>query len=134
MTTGGSEENTKTTERGTISYNVPKDRLVAAAVTPYQDGRLLISRQLPLRDVLESEIEVFGRKFGRKPGYERFEAAAGHHDDVVMAVCFACWGATRLGGNVLDESFAFTYDDLVDSEGFEDGYDLDFSRWQLGRS
>jgi hypothetical protein len=133
MTTSGTEENTKVSERGTRSYNTPKDRLVAAAVVPYQDGRLLISPRLPYRDVLEAEIEVFGRKFSRKPGYEKFEAASGEHDDVVMSVCFGCWGAGRLGSGVVDESLAFTYDDLVGSEGFDDRWDTDFSRWQLGR-
>ena len=134
MTTSGTEESTKTTDRGTTSYNVPKDRLVAAAVIPYQDGRLLISPRISYRDVLEAEIEVFGRKFGRKPGYEKFEARASEHDDLVMSVCFACWGAGRLAGSGswVDETLAFAYGSY-DPEGYEDRHDYDFSRWQLGR-
>src|SRR5918911_1493040 len=119
MTTSGTEESTKTTERGTTSYNVPKDRLVAAAVVSYQDGRLLISPRIPYRDVLEAEIEVFGRKFGRKPGYEKFEARASEHDDLVMSVCFACYGAGRFGGSRVDETLAFAYGPC-DPESYED--------------
>jgi hypothetical protein len=130
MTTAGSEENTKTTERGTVSYNVPKDRLVAATVVPYQDGRLLISPRIPYREVLEGEIEGFGRKFGRKPGYEKFEAKAGEHDDLVMSVCFACWGAGRLAGSGsrVDESLAFAATPYYSTDYDDDWYDRDFSR------
>jgi hypothetical protein len=135
MTTSGAEESTKTTEQGTTSYNVPKDRLVAATVIPYQDGRLLINPGISYRDVLEREMEVFGRKFGRKPGYEKFEAKSGEHDDLVMSVCFACWGAGHLAGSALgvDESLASAVTPYY-STGYEDDwYDRDFSRWHLGR-
>ena len=135
MTTSGTEESTKTTERGTTSFNVPKDRLVAATVVPFQDARLRISLRLPYRDILEAEMEVFGRKFARKPGYEKFEARASEHDDLVMSVCFACWGAGRLAGSgsQVDESLAFAVTPYYSTGHDDDWYDRDFSRWQLGR-
>ena len=133
MSTAGAEETTKTSEKGVISYNVPKDRLVHSAAMPYQEGRLLIARGCPFKEEFRREIESFATKFSRKPGYEKMEAISGEHDDIISSVCNATWWLTRSKTTTLDESFAFTYEDLTDSEIFSDRWDEDFSRWSLNR-
>jgi hypothetical protein len=61
------------------------------------------------------------------------EAISGEHDDIISSVCNATWWLTRSKTATLDESFAFTYEDLTGSEVFSDRWDEDFSRRSLNR-
>jgi hypothetical protein len=133
MSTAGAEENIKRSEKGIRSYNVPKDRLVLSAALPYQEHRLLIAQECPLREEFRQELATFTTKLSRKPDYEKMEAMSGYHDDIISSVCNATWWLTRSRTVTLGAEFAFTYDDLSDSgDDYDDRRDTDFSRWYLG--
>ncbi len=75
-------------------YSVPKSQLVAALATSLQQGALKVAEDLPLSEVLAAELRTFKRKQSRG-GHVRFEhGRASEHDDLLMALCLACWGVT----------------------------------------
>jgi hypothetical protein len=76
-------------------YHVPKKDLVAALEVPFDRGTLKIAQGLELCPVLKEELQAFRRKQNPKTAHVSFEHwRDSDHDDLVLAVAMACWGAT----------------------------------------
>ena len=82
---------------------VPKRDLVVRLLTDLESGRLKISSGIPDAEKLIDELLGFKVQINRRTGQESFGAASAKHDDFVLALALACWGAQR-GGNLLTES------------------------------
>jgi hypothetical protein len=81
------------------AYHVPKKDLVAALEVPFDTGRLKIAEGLELWGVLREELQNFRRKQNPKTSHVSFEHwRDSEHDDLVLAVAMACWGATARRG------------------------------------
>jgi hypothetical protein len=79
--------------------HVPKKDLVAALEVPFDTGRLKIAEGLSLWGVLKEELQNFRRKQNPKTAHVSFEHwRESEHDDLVLAVAMACWGATGRRG------------------------------------
>ncbi len=77
------------------AYHVPKKDLVAALEVPFDKGTLKIAEGLELWPVLRDELQNFRRKQNPKTSHVSFEHwRESDHDDLVLAVAMACWGAT----------------------------------------
>ena len=61
------------------------------------DGRLKMQKNLPEAAVLTAEFQNFSATV-TETGYWKFDARAGKHDDLVLAVAIAVWRANGLGG------------------------------------
>jgi len=81
-------------DTGRTSYNVSKLDLVSLLVARMQAGLLKFRPGDPLSAALEEELRNFDLKL-TKAGNATFEAAAGMHDDLVVAVGLALWLAER---------------------------------------
>ncbi len=76
-------------------YHVPKRDLIVGLQTTLQRGGLEIAAALPLAPVLMQELADMRVKI-TSPGKEQFGAwREGQHDDLVLAVALACWGAHK---------------------------------------
>jgi hypothetical protein len=76
-------------------WRVPKKDLVAAAVAPLQDKRLLFTATSPLNEILAKEMMNFKIKI-TEAANETFGAwRSGENDDLIFAVMLACWWAQR---------------------------------------
>lgn len=76
-------------------YHIPKKDLVAAVEVPFDNDTLKIAEGLDLFGVLREELQTFRRKQNRKTSHVSFEHwRDSEHDDLVLAVAMACWGAT----------------------------------------
>jgi hypothetical protein len=85
----------ETTHKTDGSYHVPKKDLVAALEVPFDKGTLKIAQGLELWPVLREELQSFRRKQNPKTSHVSFEHwRDSDHDDLVLAVAMACWGAT----------------------------------------
>jgi hypothetical protein len=81
------------------AYHVPKKDLVAALEVPFDRNRLKIAEGLALWPVLREELQNFRRKQNPKTAHTSFEHwRDSEHDDLVLAVAMACWGATAHRG------------------------------------
>jgi len=90
LITGGAEENY---DNGT--HRVPKRNLVSLIQVPLQQGRLKIASELPDAAVLVRELENFQAKIS-DAGSDSYGAwREGTHDDLVLAVALAIWGAAN---------------------------------------
>lgn len=78
---------------------VPKKDLVGAVLAALQTRRLRFAEALPLRPVLEKELETFRVKVTA----DRNETFAAYrekdHDDLVLALALAVWYGERHGGS-----------------------------------
>jgi hypothetical protein len=93
---------------GSRRARVPKRDLVSALEVSLQTGNLLVAEGLKLWPVLREEMLNFNRKIDLKTTHDSYEHwRESDHDDLVLAVCLACWGAAnpRRGAEV----FAFRY-------------------------
>jgi hypothetical protein len=72
-------------------WTVPKALLMETLASAFSRGVITVSAPNPGRAILEEEFKHFIYKPGRNPKYE---AAAGHHDDTVLAVALAVFGRT----------------------------------------
>ena len=80
-------------------YHVPKKDLVAALEVPFDTGRLKIAEGLEFWSVLREELQTFRRKQNPKTSHVSFEHwRDSEHDDLVLAVAMACWGASARRG------------------------------------
>lgn len=80
---------------GSLDIRVPKHLLVGTLQLALQTRRLKIAATLPGLRVLASELESFKVRINNAGG-ETFEAwSAGVHDDTVLALALAVWGAER---------------------------------------
>ena len=89
--TGGISET-----HGGGTYHVPKRNLVSRAVAPFEGKRLKIARSMSLVPELVRELENFKVKVNPKTAHDSYEAwRESDHDDLVLALALACWGAER---------------------------------------
>jgi hypothetical protein len=85
----------ETTHKTDGAYHVPKKDLVAALEVPFDKGTLKIAEGLELWPALREELQSFRRKQNPKTAHISFEHwRDSDHDDLVLAVAMACWGAT----------------------------------------
>ncbi len=71
-------------------WSVPKADLVGAVATALQTGWLRIGSAVPQAQELTRELLAMTAKI-TPAGNRQFEAAAGSHDDLVLAVALAVW-------------------------------------------
>jgi hypothetical protein len=75
-------------------YRVPKRDLVSALEVSLQTGVLKAAEGLELWPALRQEMQHFRRKIDLRTAHDSYEHwREGDHDDLVLAVCLACWGA-----------------------------------------
>jgi hypothetical protein len=74
---------------------VPKRELVGTTQVALQQGRLKFAAVLPLVGTLKEELQNFKIKI-TEAGNDTYEAwREGQHDDLVFALCLACWHSER---------------------------------------
>ena len=71
-------------------WRVPKSILAQSVAGPLESGLLKISSALPHAPILLAELQAFRASIGES-GHAKFEAAAGVHDDLVLACALALW-------------------------------------------
>jgi hypothetical protein len=79
------------------TWRVTKKDLVSAPLVMLNYKRLTFAKGLPFLEVLLKELANFRVKI-TKSANETFEAGAGTHDDLVLALALACWAAERCCG------------------------------------
>lgn len=87
----GSTGQAKMTPQG---WNVGKAELVGAVQIEMQTGRLRIGRSVPEAANLVGELKEF-RQRKSPSGHMTYNAREGKHDDLVLAVSYAVFGALR---------------------------------------
>jgi hypothetical protein len=75
---------------------VPKADLVGRLQTLLQAGRLKVAAELPLADVLKTEMLAFRAKTLPSGAATYGSARERDHDDIVLAVAMACWSRHAL--------------------------------------
>jgi hypothetical protein len=94
--------------RGGQSARVPKRDLVSALEVSLQTGKLRVAEGLLLWPDLRKEMQTFKRKINLKTAHDSYEHwRESDHDDLVLAVCLACWGAPNTYSGA--EAFSFVY-------------------------
>ena len=84
--TSGTKAHTNRDMTGVTKFNIPKADLVAHLIRLLNEGRIVINRNTPGADVLNSEMVAFQATV-RKTGHIAYEAPAGQHDDAVLSLC-----------------------------------------------
>jgi hypothetical protein len=98
---------------GTKGNNVPKKDLVSRLLLLFEQRRLRIPPDINLRDELVAEFENFIVRFTAK-GNATYSAAAGAHDDLIMALSLACHfferrrGTPRVHATVIGPTYGRT--------------------------
>lgn len=59
-----------------------------------QMRRLVVAKGLQGRRDLQAELKAFTFSLNAR-GHDSYQAASGHHDDLVLALCLAIWSAER---------------------------------------
>lgn len=81
---------------GSRRARVPKRDLVSALEVSLQTGALRVAEGLKLWPVLREEMLNFKRKIDLKTAHDSYEHwRESDHDDLVLAVCLACWGVAN---------------------------------------
>ena len=81
---------------GGRTARVPKRDLVSALEVSLQTSNLLVAEGLKLWPVLREEMLNFKRKIDLRSAHDSYEHwRESDHDDLVLAVCLACWGAAN---------------------------------------
>ena len=75
-------------------FRVPKSTLINNLIAKIDCGELTAAEGLPDREAFEDELQAFRRKTG-VGGRVSYDAQAGHHDDLLIAVALAVWWASR---------------------------------------
>jgi hypothetical protein len=84
---------------GNGSYCVPKRVLVTALSTAIETGRLQLAEGLSQREALIEELMSFTVRINKRTGKASFGAERSiDHDDLVLAVALALWGAEYEAG------------------------------------
>jgi hypothetical protein len=76
--------------------SVPKSELVASLEVALSTRRLHAGPDLPFASDLDRELRAFSYELS--PTGRPLYAGKGSHDDLVIALCLATWGAERGGG------------------------------------
>jgi hypothetical protein len=93
LITGG---NTESSSNGRI-FSVPKINLISWVQALLHQERLKIQRELPESGALVRELSDFRVDFTAS-GHMTFSARSGSHDDLLLALCIACWRAKVADG------------------------------------
>jgi hypothetical protein len=80
-------------EMGGTLWHVPKQELLMRVQVLLEQGELKIAADLQERGALVRELK--GMRMAMDGRGMKAGAAAGEHDDLVMALALACWGAER---------------------------------------
>jgi hypothetical protein len=81
---------------GGRNARVPKRDLVSALEVSLQTSNLLVAQGLKLWPTLREEMLNFRRKIDLRTAHDSYEHwRESDHDDLVLAVCLACWGAAN---------------------------------------
>jgi hypothetical protein len=86
------------------SWHVPKKDLVGAAQVPLQRGKLKVAESLPEAQVLTAELRNFEVNITLNANAV-YSHRDGEHDDLVLAVALALWGAKQRPNYV----YSFSY-------------------------
>jgi hypothetical protein len=87
---------TTTTHEGR-EWRVPKRDLVSALSVALQEGTLKIAKQLPYAPDLAKEMQNFRVKIDPQTAHDSYASwREGEHDDLVLCVSLALWGAKNL--------------------------------------
>jgi hypothetical protein len=78
-------------------FSVPKINLISWVQALLHQERLKIQRELPESGALVRELSEFRVDFTAS-GHMTFNARSGSHDDLLLALCIACWRAKVAGG------------------------------------
>lgn len=93
--TGGDVVNQDPKDR-TI-YRVPKRDTIMGAKVLLQSGRLKLARGMELVDLVTQELINYKVRIDPKTAHDSYGAGAewreGNHDDLMFALCLACWRA-----------------------------------------
>jgi hypothetical protein len=93
---------------GRGAYRVPKRDLVSALEVSLQTGMLRVAEGLKLWPILREEMLNFRRKVDLRTTHDTLEHwRESESDDLVLAVCLACWGAAN--PKPRGEVFSFVY-------------------------
>ena len=76
-------------------HRVPNRDLVTSVEVVLQRRCLEVVPDCPLQADLNAELAAFDFSISARTGHDRYEAAAGSHDDLVMALGLALWWAER---------------------------------------
>jgi hypothetical protein len=79
---------------GAGDWHVPKKDLVGAAQVPLQRGKLKVAESLPEAQVLTAELRNFEVNITLNANAV-YSHRDGEHDDLVLAVALALWGAKK---------------------------------------
>jgi len=80
---------------------VPKQDLIARVETLLAAGRLKVAPGLKLAPVIRHEMSAFRAKVSLT-GHHAYEAGGGAHDDLVLALALALWGADESSPEALE--------------------------------
>jgi hypothetical protein len=95
---------------GGRTARVPKRDLVSALEVSLQTGMLQVAESLRLWPVLREEMLNFRRKIDLRTAHDSYEHwRENDHDDVVLAVCLAAWGAANPYTGAAAFSFKLRY-------------------------
>jgi hypothetical protein len=83
---------TSGSEPGKDGNTVPKQDLVARVETLLASGRLKVAPGLKLAPAIRQELSSFRAKVSTT-GHHAFEGGGNAHDDLVLALALALWGA-----------------------------------------
>lgn len=92
VTITGGQSTTRSDDGG---WRVPKQELVAALRSLLSGRRLRVAPGLPMAAALAEELRAFQVRITAAAN-ETFGAAAGRHDDLVLALALAVWAGERL--------------------------------------
>jgi hypothetical protein len=90
LITGGNE----VTRHNGDTFHVPKSYLVSGLESRMHSGELRIADALTESPALKEELRDFGRKVSES-GRVTYNARAGAHDDLILAMCIAIFIATN---------------------------------------
>ncbi len=104
------------TEPSPYEVVVPKRDLIGALEVVLQTHRLVIVDGLQGTADLRAELVAFQFELSQR-GHDTYEAASGHHDDLVLALSLAVWHAEKDQGWVWKEYWRRSREPIADEEG-----------------
>jgi len=90
------------TQDGTFGFRVPKRDLMTALRLVIEGHRITVMPACPFRADLLTELQNIDFTIAERTGHDRYEAAPGFHDDMVMSLALAIWYAERPGSAAFD--------------------------------
>jgi hypothetical protein len=88
VVTGGN----RVTRLASEFIGVPKRDLISAGLIALQEGRLRIPTTIPETEALKQELLDYRVRINLRSGHDTYEPwREGAHDDLLFALCLACW-------------------------------------------